>query len=58
MDRHLQRRDELFRAIASPYDVAQRHYEFKCNGCTENCCTIASYLHTLLELEELSLAEG
>ena len=56
MDEYLQRLSEIYRAIDAAYGAAQRHYNFSCDGCADNCCVTKFHHHTIIE--ELFLSEG
>ncbi|WP_333655960.1 YkgJ family cysteine cluster protein [Dissulfurispira sp.] len=56
MDKHLTRLAEIYKAIDNLYDAAMRHYDFRCEGCVDNCCVTKFYHHT--NIEELYLSEG
>ena len=40
---------DLFSAMDQAYSRAARHYQFQCDGCTDNCCLTRFYHHTYLE---------
>lgn len=56
MDKYLARLAEIYKAIDNLYDAAMRHYNFSCEGCTDNCCVTKFYHHT--NIEGRYLAEG
>jgi len=56
MKQYLDRLSEVFRAIDAAYNTALQHYNFKCDGCADNCCATKFHHHTVIE--ELFLAEG
>ena len=49
MDDFLERLGEIFAAMDEEYARAINHYEFQCDGCTDNCCLTRFHHHTYLE---------
>ncbi len=45
----LDRLRDIFAAIDREYNRAAAHYQFHCDGCTQNCCLTRFYHHTYLE---------
>ncbi|MDP3260107.1 MAG: hypothetical protein Q8M34_05930 [Thermodesulfovibrionales bacterium] len=56
MKQYLDRLSEIYRAIDGAYSEALRRYNFRCDGCPDNCCVTKFHHHTLVE--EFYLAEG
>ena len=46
---------ELFAQMESEYETVAGTYNFSCEGCRENCCTIGFQHHTMLEFELLKM---
>ena len=51
---YLDRLQDLFAAMDAAYTLAINHYQFKCDGCADNCCLTRFYHHTYLEYFYLS----
>ena len=45
----LERLRDIFTAMDQEYNRAAEHYQFQCDGCTDNCCLTRFYHHTFLE---------
>ena len=45
----LDRLRDIFAAMDPAYIRAAEHYQFQCDGCTDNCCLTRFYHHTYLE---------
>jgi Fe-S-cluster containining protein len=52
----LKRLETLFEAMDRAYATVAGQYDFRCNGCADNCCMTRFYHHT--QLEYLYLLEG
>ena len=49
MDDFLERLRGIFAGMDEEYSRAISHYEFQCDGCTDNCCLTRFHHHTYLE---------
>ena len=49
LDDFLGRLEEIFSAMDAEYSRAIDHYQFHCDGCTDNCCLTRFHHHTYLE---------
>ena len=49
LDDYLDRLQKIFAAMDEAYTRAIEHYQFECDGCTDNCCLTRFHHHTYLE---------
>ena len=54
LDDFFRRLKELFAAMDEGYIRAVKHYQFQCDGCTDNCCLTHFHHHTNLEYHYLA----